>query len=146
MQTFLPYPDFNQTAKCLDRQRLGKQRIESWQILQAIQDENYGWQNHPCTNMWRNYPRLLCLYGLAICDEWISRGYKDTMKDRFFSQLIKYDNVWLDGKYQEDMPKWLGNDKFHSSHRAALLYKNYEHYSQFGWNEEPKLDYIWIIE
>jgi hypothetical protein len=145
MQTFLPYSDFHQTAKCLDMKRLGKERVESWQILQAIQNKDYGWQNHPCTNMWRNHPRLLCLYGLAICDEWISRKYKDTIRDRFFSQLMEYDNVWLDGKYQEDMPKWLGNSRFHSSHRAALLYKNYEHYSQFGWKEEPKLDYIWYV-
>ena len=33
MQTFLPYPDFARSAAVLDRQRLGKQRVEVLQIL-----------------------------------------------------------------------------------------------------------------
>ena len=35
MQTFLPYPDFARSARCLDNRRLGKQRVESYQILRA---------------------------------------------------------------------------------------------------------------
>ncbi|CAM5346647.1 Cytoplasmic protein OS=Streptomyces chartreusis OX=1969 GN=CP983_00565 PE=4 SV=1 [Streptomyces chartreusis] len=31
MQTFLPHPDFRQTALLLDRRRLGKQRVEALQ-------------------------------------------------------------------------------------------------------------------
>lgn len=34
MQTFLPYPDFAESAKVLDNGRLGKQRLEAKQILQ----------------------------------------------------------------------------------------------------------------
>jgi len=44
MQTFLPYQNFTKSAQCLDRQRLGKQRVEAWQILQAITNPSYGWQ------------------------------------------------------------------------------------------------------
>ena len=44
MQTFLPYPDFKKSAKCLDYKRLGKQRCESWQIYLALTKENYGWK------------------------------------------------------------------------------------------------------
>jgi len=33
MQTFLPFPDFAESAKCLDNRRLGKQRVEAKQIL-----------------------------------------------------------------------------------------------------------------
>lgn len=36
MQTFLPYPDFEKSAYSLDRQRLGKQRVETLQIMQAL--------------------------------------------------------------------------------------------------------------
>lgn len=36
MQTFLPYPDFEQSAKCLDMRRLGKQRVEVLQLLTAM--------------------------------------------------------------------------------------------------------------
>ncbi len=32
-----------------------------------------------------------------------------------------------------------------SNHRAALLYKDPEYYSQFGWTEEPALEYHWPV-
>jgi len=146
MQSFLPYQNFEKTAQCLDRLRLGKQRVEAWQILQAITNPKYGWQNHPAVKMWQGHPRLLCLYGLDICNEWIKRGYKDTMAGRFFGQLSKYDDLWLDGKYSEELPIWWNNEDFYSSHRSALLYKNFDWYSQFGWKEEPKLDYVWPVK
>ncbi len=36
MITFLPYPNFFDSAACLDRARLGKQRIEAYQILKDL--------------------------------------------------------------------------------------------------------------
>ena len=96
------------------------------------------WHNHPCFKMWDGYDFALIEYGFVICSEWVDRGYKDTLKDKFLDILVSsfpYENT----KY----PKWLGNEEFHSRHRAALLAKNYEWYSQFGWKEEPKIDYIW---
>ena len=36
VQTFLPYPDFERTAEVLDDRRLGKQRVEVLQILNAM--------------------------------------------------------------------------------------------------------------
>lgn len=36
MQTFLPYPNFIGSAKVLDSRRLGKQRVENLQIMQAL--------------------------------------------------------------------------------------------------------------
>lgn len=53
MQTFLPYSSFKDSARVLDRQRLGKQRVENMQIITALLDPDYGWQNHPAVNMWR---------------------------------------------------------------------------------------------
>jgi hypothetical protein len=79
MQTFLPYSDFEKTARSLDRMRLGKQRVETFQILKALRDESNGWRNHPATRMWDGYEDALAVYGIAICQEWIGRGYKDTM-------------------------------------------------------------------
>lgn len=43
------------------------------------------------------------------------------------------------------MPVWFGNEAFHSSHRAALLYKNEDYYRQFNWEELPKYEYIWPV-
>lgn len=54
MQTFLPYPDFERSAAALDYRRLGKQRIEAYQILQTLQNpEQRSWRNHPAVRMWR---------------------------------------------------------------------------------------------
>lgn len=41
MQTFLPYPDFNKSAQCLDDKRLGKQRAECLQILKVLTAKPY---------------------------------------------------------------------------------------------------------
>lgn len=142
MQTFLPYPDFKQSAKCLDNKRLGRQRVECYQILKALLDSNYGWQNHPAVKMWRGYEYQLATYGLAVCDEWIERGYKDTCYGKICEL---FDFVIPFGKY----PAWLGDEAFHSAHRAILLAKDYDWYQQFGWAEQPaekvnnKWPYIW---
>ena len=47
MQTFLPYDTFEESATVLDYRRLGKQRVEGMQIINAIENPNkQGWQNH----------------------------------------------------------------------------------------------------
>ena len=60
VNTFLPYPDFVKSAKILDYKRLGKQRVEAWQILRALRGETKGWRNHPATNLWRGHEKALC--------------------------------------------------------------------------------------
>lgn len=55
MQTFLPYSSFSKSASVLDNKRLGKQRVECLQILKALSDPAYGWQNHPAVKMWKGY-------------------------------------------------------------------------------------------
>jgi hypothetical protein len=44
-----------------------------------------------------------------------------------------------------DMPPWLGDNKFHSAHRSALLFKDFAYYSKFGWDESPELNYVWPV-
>lgn len=137
MQTFLPYPDFKKSAQVLDRMRLGKQRVEALQILQAIRD-NTRWKNHPAVKMWRGYEKALVYYGLYICNEWIHRGYKDTCYTKICSFLKTND-----GQYE--LPPWFGDENFHRAHRSNLLRKNYDYYSQF-FNEQNNLPYIWPIQ
>jgi len=70
IQTFLPLEDFAASARVLDSKRLGKQRLETLQILKALADPSYGWQNHPAVLMWRGHERQLILYGNHITTEW----------------------------------------------------------------------------
>lgn len=71
MQTFLPYPDITLSAAVLDYKRLGKQRVEAMQILNALAGLKRGWTNHPAVRMWRGYEDGLAAYHDACISEWI---------------------------------------------------------------------------
>lgn len=141
MQTFMPYADFQASVSCLDYRRLGKQRVETKQILRALCGETIGWQNHPATLMWKGHEYQLARYGELVCREWISRGYKDTMLQYF---LDKQAELIAQGKGL-GLPKWMGWEEFHASHRSNLLRKDVKHYKKFRWTEGPNLPYFWPI-
>ena len=134
MQTFLPYPDFTKTAKCLDYRRLGKQRVEARQIITILEGnaKSNAWRRHPVVLMWHGYIEALQEYFNIISLEWIARGYKHNM-----------------GLYPiEDwpaMPPWLGNDEFHRSHQSNLLRKSPEHYGKLFPDVPADLPYIWPV-
>ena len=130
MQTFLPYPEFDKSAAVLDWERLGKQRVEAYQIIRAITLGN-GWSNHPVVKMWTGFEDALKLYSNAMVEEWVRRGYRNSLEI--------YDLTGCGIAY----PWWLGIEEFHAAHRAALLAKNYGHYSKYGWVEEPGIRYVW---
>lgn len=132
MQTFLPYPNLKKSLKVLDRQRLGKQRVEAFQTLNILlnRTQTKGWRNHPAVKMWKGYENALKLYFNKAVKLWISKGYRNTMKLEI-----------IDGKII--LPKWFGDNKFHASHRSNLLRKDKEHYSQFSWEESDDLEYFW---
>jgi hypothetical protein len=87
MQTFLPYRDFEETARCLDYRRLGKQRVECKQILSAIRGETNAWANHPAVKMWKDHVDTLKHYYNVILQEWINRGYKNNMPFETFENF-----------------------------------------------------------
>jgi len=129
MQTFLPYPSFEKTVACLDWRRLGKQRVEAYQILNVLRGQSTGWANHPAIKMWRGYEDALAVYMNCCISEWIRRGYNNNMK----LELVE----------NYDLPEWVGWEDFHSSHRSNLLRKDFIYYSQFGWDEPNDLPYVW---
>ncbi len=143
MQTFLPSHDFKECARMLDLRRLGKQIIECRQIIKAILDPSYGWQNHPAVNMWRGHGYTLTCYMDRMADEWFERRGK---------MHGAYENCINEGEYaaackqQPSHPTWLGSRRLHSSHRANLLRKDPDHYGQFGWTESPAEGYYWPMQ
>lgn len=140
MQTFLPLPDFYDSARALERTRLGKQRVEVFQILKALNGESKGWVNHPCTRMWRGYEKALVSYGVLVCLEWKNRGYKDTMQDRIAEYFYRFDH-----DRPERMPPWLGDRAFHRSHQSNLIRKMPEHYGPLFPGVPDDLPYIWPV-
>ena len=133
MQTFLPYADFQKTAEVLDYKRLGKQRVEAFQILNILEGKtsSKAWVNHPAVKMWRGYEDALRVYLRTIIIEWINRGYKNNMV--IPTEIAHY-----------KIPFWLGNEKVHSGYRSNLKRKDPDHYYSFS--ELPNLPYFWPVD
>jgi len=169
MQTFYPEITFKDCARVLDNKRLGKQRVECKQILEAL---SYGptstkcydcdriyrlylgsmcpwcfnphwdwneqvktpWYNHPATQMWKGNINGLARYGQIMCEEWISRGFKDSLLP--FSK-----------RYAEDtLPFWYGDPEMIMAHRSNLIRKEPNHYQKL-WPDVPdNLPYKWPVE
>ncbi|WP_104434087.1 MSMEG_6728 family protein [Kineococcus xinjiangensis] len=145
MQTFLPYPDFARSAAVLDAPRLGKQRVETLQVLRALELPDYGWANHPAVRMWRGCTPALVSYGLACVEAWSRAGHADSTR-----RLIAEFAPEVVGREQREladeglMPVWLGDERVHASHRSKLLQKAPELYRPlFGQDEPDDLDYFW---
>ena len=137
MQTFMPYADFLESAKSLDNKRLGKQRVEAWQVYRAITEPDYGWQNHPAVNMWRGYEDALVKYGLFCCIEWITRGNNGAKMLSNFVPLYVPDAT---------NPPWMGESEFHLSHRSNLVRKDSSHYKPMFPSVPDDLPYWWPTE
>lgn len=161
MQTFITDKYASSIAQTLDNKRLHKQALEAWQILMVLcevdpdgnERKPKGWVNHPAVKMWRGSEYYLYYYACNMVDEWVSRGYKSTLKEKLFKTLmaaekkgiielgvgIKEPSWWLDSEVM---------DKVISSHRRALLVKNYEWYHNFEWKEDTEFypetyEYVW---
>lgn len=148
IQTFLPYPDFVVSAKVLDYRRLGKQRVEALQILNTLLGISKGWSSHPAVKMWRGHELLLVEYGIAMCDEWIARGYKDTCRDKIIELGRKAVAELPAAESQEREPQpaapsWLGNKELHISHQSNLIRKDPIYYSPIFSGVPDNLPYVW---
>ena len=148
MQTFLPVADFEDSARLLDSPRLGKQRVETLQILRAIELPDYGWASHPAVLMWRGRTPALVAYGLAMARVWRERGFADSTEiqiGEFAPHVV--------GRSQQELaaagllPSWLGDEELHRSHRSNLIAKDPDFYrlrfaERFG-AEPEDLPYVW---
>lgn len=142
MQTFLPYPNLIESVASLDQQRLGKQRVETLQMMKAL-ITGTGWIHHPCTRMWRGYEPALLAYQEATTYEWIVvRGFKDTCMqktlDIYSTRTSLFDRPVV-------MPPWLGDDRFHLSHQSNLVRKNATKYGPMFPGVVADLPYVWPV-
>jgi hypothetical protein len=154
VNTFLPFPSFIKSARVLDDKRLGQQRNEVRQILHALHG-GVGYANHPATIMWRGYHVALVNYGLAVCDEWIGRGHRDSQREIIADFIPFCRDPWIaltprELKDKGLLPWWFGWKHFHESHRSNLMRKNADHFEWRIWEElgntdpiDPGLPYVW---
>jgi hypothetical protein len=146
VQTFLPYPGFGDSARVLDTSRLGKQRVEAFQILRALTVPGYGWQHHPAVRMWRGHQEALVTYGVVITEEWLRRGHADTCLAKI-SELSPGGDVRSEAEVVEAglLPAWIGDEAVHRSHQSSLLRKDPEHYAAYFPEVPVDLPYVWPV-
>ena len=148
MQTFLPFIEFERTAHVLDARRLGKQRVETIQVLRALTVPGYGWRHHPAAAMWAGYEEALVRYGLDICAVWCATGRADTCAATLLADLTRTTG-WATPRTQDklaaagELPLWLGDEDFHRSHQSALLRKDATYYRPWFPEVPDDLPYVW---
>jgi hypothetical protein len=185
VNSFILCSDFALSATMIDRQRLGKQRLEGKQLIEAVykvhfassfiqslgyklprdtellhlvryiidtykslncvhyfhyvyendhikdiafteqpvspdcKQVKFAWCNHPCTRMWYYHIDALKAYVNSIIQEWIRRGYNNTMKMYYTNQT--YERPW-----------WMGYFTSYLDYADVLQRKNADHYSFLG--------------
>ncbi|MGF1344183.1 MSMEG_6728 family protein [Streptomyces flavovirens] len=150
MQTFLPYADFRRSARALDPRRLGKQRVETIQVLRGLTVPGYGWRRHPAVRMWAGYQEALVRYGLEMCAVWTAEGRADTCAATLIQDLAaSTGRPTVTVRPEADLtaageaPPWLGDEAFHLSHRSALVRKDPGYYRPLFPDVPPDLPYVW---
>lgn len=147
MQTFTCYFDHRRTAADLDTARLGKQRVEVIQILEALRGDTDVYANHPAVRMWEGYEPALLLYGLAICYEWrVKRGYSDNV----WHQLEEMSPTYWDGRHpleneRYNAPPWARDTWVLRSHRSNLMRKVPHIYGPKYDGTPENMPYLWPV-
>lgn len=137
MQTYLPYPDFDRSARVLDATRLRVQRLDAYELHSLLTGVKRWRTADRAAKLWRGYELQLARYGLAISLECERRGFSDTFAEWFMFRAIS--------PTKPPLPPWFGDPAFHAAHRAALLRQDPIYYSQFDWTDDPSLPYLWPV-
>lgn len=138
MQTFLPYQNYSRCAEVLDNKRLGKQRVECLQILNALLDASKGWKQHPAVKMWQGHERELIDYGVVMCQAWLGRGFDDTCQGKIMSFLPETTED------SHRFPSWL-DASLCLTHQSNLVRKDPAFYGPLFPGVPNNLPYLWPV-
>lgn len=158
MQTFLtstdpdPQTAIVQTFEMLDQQRLGKQRVEAYQILLSYEEQTkkqplkyQGWNGLPAVRMWAGHLPALCVYGIINCMVWRRHGHSDSL----LAEFQKRRRVYLANDPDAvQWPWWFGHCSMVRTHQTKLYHKNSPKWVDYHQRTAPKhhvmkLPYLW---
>lgn len=134
--TFVTHDDPRETAKLLDRARLGKQRLEAKQIIDILSNvpmknsTKVSSRKHPAIDMWQGHIVALKFYFNCITKRWIKRGYKNTM-ELYDIKETKELLTEIETKTPKLFPWWFFCPLLQLSHQCSLYRKNNEYYSKY---------------
>ena len=147
MQTFLPHPDFEESARALDPKRLGKQRVECIQVIRGLTVPGYGWRHHPAVKMWKGHEEALGRYSITCCEVWVELGFADTCAATIMTDLgaagVTAVRTQAELARAGALPAWLGDEEFHRSHRSSLMRKDPAFYRPRFPGVPDDLPYVW---
>ena len=163
VNVFIIKPNIYETARLLDRQRLCKQRLETKQIIDSLEEYDAtgtitksGWSNHPAVKSWIGFTNHLKVYFNIIVREWCNRGYKNTMQlypiDERPYNIVMCNFNGISAEYdknsfnQYSFPFWISFPPFYLSHQASLCRKNPKHYKNLlcpELNQYLNNGYLW---
>lgn len=148
MQTFVTYFSHPKTMADLDNARLGKQRLETLQILRTLQGEEdtSHYNNHPAVRMWEGYEPALVLYGLFVCHEWrIVRKHSDTIWGDLAERAKGYGMLGRPPEIEVEQPPWLRDKWVIRSHRSNLMRKAPHIYAKKYAGTPENMPYLWPV-
>jgi hypothetical protein len=147
VQTFLPHPDFERSARALDVKRLGKQRVECLQVVRGLTVPGYGWRHHPAVKMWRGHLEALGRYTLTCCEVWTEGERADTCGATVVVDLATAGVTRIRSQAElavaDALPSWLGDPAFHLSHQSSLVRKDPDFYGPLFPGVPDDLPYVW---
>jgi hypothetical protein len=136
MQTFLPYANYQQSVHILDMKRLGKQRVETFQIMKVLKK-----LSEPATEKEKvGYEASLLDYQEETIAEWVDRGYLDTC---WVKTLEVFESMNV--RYDRQPPPWFGNDDLHESHQSSLVRKAPDYYRPIFPDVPDDIEYVWPV-
>jgi hypothetical protein len=137
--TWLPYPDFQESAAHLHKDDLAIQR---WNILELAEwyhkvdpdrspiadNQRHNLDDHPITEMWEGHVLQLVTFGLVCCDVYSQiKGDRDPLVEQFMYHMDCANTEEAD----MTKPSWFGDVEVHLSHRAELLRMRPKYYSAY---------------
>ncbi len=128
LQTYLPYPSFVESAKCLDNKTLDKQRIDIQSILNSL-STNDKYSSSQICKMWKGYEYALKYYYNCVVLEYEHRGFENKLSPRYYLEVFFVHPTRPQWKF----PPCIGAESFHLSQKKILLKNNPKWYSKFNW-------------
>lgn len=151
MQTFLPYPDPAETARCLRTDDLLEQINDVLTILGVLHEtESTGWALHPVVKMWAGYDVHLGNYGLVLIEEATHRTGLSASVIGDIAQ--KGDKIaWhlecaTSGEYTLVSPRWMTSPDLHEAHRSELLRRDPMYYRSFFPTTPMDVNQYWPVD
>lgn len=127
---YVPFTDFQSSARCLDNELLGKMR---WQVRDILIDHLFNPDLYTVFNnqKWSGYEFALVSYGFELCREWKLRGNICCIEAQLMdlNQLVKC-------KLPPE-PDWLFDNERIQFERKELLQRYFNWYGRFFNVNEP---------